>query len=683
MLQLRPRDAILAAVRVAKSILIGICLTCLIGARTGAAAAPPPVQGPRYSPPALPSVAGNQLEILGVEIQQNNLADAVRRLDSLLHDTPDALLTSTDGGGTISLATWIEAVGADQRKLLNKEYDAQFGEVASRAVRKLSEKGSAEPAEFLSIARRYPFTTAATEAIVAGAHRCGDFGDAQSMRDLLDAARWRGWKGDSSVSSDPPRPATTQRTFCGPVPFAAPWFRQTSQLALDHLFPVAAANVVYVSTAQRALALRDGSSGGATVLWSANGEGESEGDESNPSQRPRQRGTSGSGGLSGRGPSYVPEIICDDAGSPRLLVVRQPSSTSGQFVLRAFRAADGKLLWSSENAPDLRNLTIASSPAVLGRYVYSLAADTGQQNDRLMVIALELTTGRTLWRTDIGSVARRQTLTRYNRPRDPVLDAADPWQNLSAPCAVGDSVYLAPNVGCAIALDRFDGHLRWIRPYDPSLEAEGAAAKARRAAAAAARRWPPPGFEQERSNRVANREGVMRWTVTPRRIGDALLIAPLDNDRVIAIDARSGNKLWHTDDLAAATLIGSTADGLAIFQERSLAALDKEGDVKWTWDGESTGPAAVEGEFVFIPTAESTVTLAAADGKVVSSPPVHPPDLKALLKNDTARAALASAGALDRLTAKDREGAGDTRGDVNQDESPKSHSRSRPGKSAP
>jgi hypothetical protein len=75
------------------------------------------------------------------------------------------------------------------------------------------------------------------------------------------------------------------------------------------------------------------------------------------------------------------------------------------------------------------------------------------------------------------------------------------------------------------------------------------------------------------------------------------------------------------------------------------------------------------------------VTLTAADGKVVANPPVHPPDLKALLKNDTARAALASAGALDRLTAKDRDGG--SGGDTNQDESPRSSSRSKSGKPSP
>src|SRR5437763_16913658 len=89
-LQLRPPEAILKWVRCAGIIfvaLLGFVMTATFGR-----AAPPPVQGPRYSPPALPAVAANQLDILGVEIQQNNLPDAVRRLDSLLHDTPDAVL---------------------------------------------------------------------------------------------------------------------------------------------------------------------------------------------------------------------------------------------------------------------------------------------------------------------------------------------------------------------------------------------------------------------------------------------------------------------------------------------------------------------------------------------------------------------------------------------------------------
>src|SRR5207237_9008266 len=101
--------------------------------------------------------AANQLDILGVEIQQNNLADAVRRLDSLLHDTPDAVLAAPDGGGTITLATWADALGGEQRKALSKEYDAQFGEARSRSGHKPEEKGYAEPAEFLAIVRRYPF----------------------------------------------------------------------------------------------------------------------------------------------------------------------------------------------------------------------------------------------------------------------------------------------------------------------------------------------------------------------------------------------------------------------------------------------------------------------------------------------------------------------------------------------
>src|SRR6478735_8121062 len=196
-LQLRQQAEILRDVRgagfgYAVAVILGTCAALLV------VAAPPPVQGPRYSPPALPNVAANQLDILGVEIQQNNLADAVRRLDSLLHDTPDAMIAASDGGGTITLGTWIDLLPAQQRQLLVKEYDTQFGEAATRAVRKLNDKGTAEPAEFLAIARRYPLATAAIEAIVSAARRCEQLGDAQSMRDLLDLARSRGWKGGTT-----------------------------------------------------------------------------------------------------------------------------------------------------------------------------------------------------------------------------------------------------------------------------------------------------------------------------------------------------------------------------------------------------------------------------------------------------------------------------------------------------
>src|SRR4029078_4481243 len=130
-LQLRRQADILWNVRGAGS---GYIVARILGACAAVwvVAAPPPVQGPRYSPPALPNVAANQLDILGVEIQQNNLADAVRRLDSLLHDTPDAMIAASDGGGTITLGTWIDLLPAQQRQLPVKGYYTQFWEAAAR-----------------------------------------------------------------------------------------------------------------------------------------------------------------------------------------------------------------------------------------------------------------------------------------------------------------------------------------------------------------------------------------------------------------------------------------------------------------------------------------------------------------------------------------------------------------------
>ena len=114
-----------------------------------------------------------------------------------------------------------------------------------------------------------------------------------------------------------------------------------------------------------------------------------------------------------------------------------------EYELRALRASDGRRLWSTDNLPALRGLTIASNPAIAGRYVYALAVDAGEQSDRMALLALDISSGKLLWRSEIGSVMRRGG-GRFSRSRDPVLDALDPWQNLTAPCVDSDTVYVAP-----------------------------------------------------------------------------------------------------------------------------------------------------------------------------------------------------------------------------------------------
>lgn len=616
---------------------------------------------PRYAAPEPPTAAAgaegggggadvpaNQLDLMSVELAQDHAADAARRLDALLRDSSAALLPITEQAngnnanvGVMSLLARLELMPAEQKTRLRDECERQFGEAAARMLSRLQQSNvlaaaSAEPARLLDVVARYPFTRAADAALSVAAQRAADLGDDRAADDLR------------ALVADHARPSTTNSgasravAFHGVVPFAPPWFgdARSSLSAPDRLLPVFTGGNFFLATNTRVLAFKET----GTLLWSvATNESTSDDDGEHVVAEDKRRSRSGRSDSSRSGPprapTYAPDVFCDSAGTPRVLVVRQPATSSAPggasenqvFALRALRAEDGRVLWSSDDRPELRGLTIASNPAVAGRYVYALAVDPagpGAQADRLVMLALNLTDGRVLWRCDAGSVARRQVLTRFTRARDPVLDAGDPWQHLSAPGVSRDLVVVAPNCGAVIAINRFDGRLRWVRTYEQAQS--------------------PPSGQREL------RDALSRWTTTPCANADssAVLVAPLDADRLVSLDARSGRKLWHTDDLGAATLVGTSGAYAIVADSSSVTALDPtSGEVRWTWSaGGVAGLVAVEDDAVFIPTSERTVLgVSATDGKPVTSQTTKPPDFGAVLKAETGSAALKRAGATDSL----------------------------------
>lgn len=620
-----------------------VTILLLIFSSAGHAQVAPAPAGSRYSPPDLPAVAKNQLDVLGIEIAQNNLADAARRLDSLIKDATNGLITVDESGGQISLSTWIDQLPEAQRTALAREYRVQFEDAASRIVRQLAGRASSEPSQLLAIARRYPFAPAAIDAIVAAAKRSAELGDSIGATDLFALARSRGWKDRSSAS-----PATQPTDhYDGPLPFQAPWFAELASassptstasavtLQGERLMPSTSGGVVYLSTSKGAVAIKEDAD---APIWQST---------------PTEDGPPSSSRPPSRGATFAPALLCDDGGTARIVVVRQMGAT-GDYELRAMRASDGKRLWSTDGSSELRGLTIASNPAITGRYVYALGVDPGDEADRMVMLALDVTSGHVLWRSEIGSVARRGSSGRFSRSRDPVLDVIDPWQNLSAPCVDSDSVYIAPNCGAVIAVDRFDGQLRWIRPYVTANNAPD-----------------QPGLRNNRRQNVRVRElpstgipraSVFRWNTTPVRAGDTIVVAPQDSDRVFALNARSGKNDWHTDSLASATLFGA-AGKLVFLSDKSITALDTEQlEVAWTWEGGTVGPAALRGDQILVPTAGGLVTLNATDGMVVAgSTTANLPDVLAMAKSEPVRNAMQEAGALELLT-------GD-RDDANQNDS--------------
>jgi len=177
-------------------------------------------------------------------------------------------------------------------------------------------------------------------------------------------------------------------------------------------------------------------------------------------------------------PCYAAVILADVYGRARVVVARQPAlqaNGDSDYCLRAYRAADGKALWTTESQAQLKDVSFTGTPAVCGRFTYAVAlsipaaADgTGDQRVSLLLVALDTLTGELRWQTTLGIF----TLSVQDRAR---WSGQQPWDGVweqSEPLVAGDAVYVTPNSGLAAAAGRFDGKLRWLRPY-PTVGGDG------------------------------------------------------------------------------------------------------------------------------------------------------------------------------------------------------------------
>jgi len=229
-----------------------------------------------------------------------------------------------------------------------------------------------------------------------------------------------------------------------------------------------------------------------------------------------------------------------------------------------------------------------------------------------LLIALDTTTGRELWRTNVGSVLGPMA----NQWKPP---AAADWRNLlvdTSSLAVADDLVIAtPGVGCAIAVNRFTGKLRWLMKYGhmESLTA--------------------------RQNRYDNRAMLA---------GGVVAISPMDAPRVFGLDSDSGTVLWE-GQAGEAVLCGGGDDSIVLATARGMMALDsRTGAKKWLIKpatGAITGPSIVVGKVALVPVSGQLSALSLVDGQVVLSPP-RVPLLPALLAPEANRQMLQVDGVL-------------------------------------
>src|SRR6185437_11436954 len=143
--------------------------------------------------------------------------------------------------------------------------------------------------------------------------------------------------------------------------------------------------------------------------------------------------------------AWQPAVLHDVYGHGQVVVARKlgpgASDADDNYALSAWRAEDGKALWSSETQPLLKDLSFAGTPAIAGRYTYALAIGVQPAGERatLTLVALDTLGGELRWQTTLGTFDFPRAAQRPGEPK--------PWDvvwSATEPLVAGDAVYLTP-----------------------------------------------------------------------------------------------------------------------------------------------------------------------------------------------------------------------------------------------
>lgn len=581
-----------------------------------------------YTPPEDSPQAATELKALRRELDDSNYAGAARRLEALLAGRGDQLVNTGDGT-LMAINAWPDSLSREQRGELGTEFAKLVSPLARQTLESVRKSPTLRIEELYGVARRFPMTKFAGEALVqAGdlALQGGDFPSAQTLYELAlredvalgqaRAARLesllrinRGEAGGDAVF----KPQSGRQAFRGMVPIDAAWFGESRLMGMSKFVPIAFDDQILFATWKSVSLLKES----GELVWTA----------PNPKGPPSWSADRTPYGV--RGAYFAPGVLWDAAGRPAVVVVHQPLALSNQLGLRAFSGADGRLLWSTEKTEHRKDISYAGQPMVCGRFVYSVAV-TQNNNSSAMLIgsAIDITSGAVVWQTNLGLVTEQGDFARgMRRPfRNEVLNM-ELFAALSEPAVAGDLVIMTPNCGAILALNRFDGKPRWAHVYrvpevpDPLRQFRGRNE----------RRWLLEADAQKMLQ--------CRYRSTPVVSGQIVFALPQDVPALFACDLASGKPLWDTDLVEGYAIAGVTADRV-IFSGASISAIEPlSGKLKWKYTPPRgttiTGPATVCGQTVIVPVSSGLLQLAAADGK--ESPVFDVPMMRRLMASDAGR----------------------------------------------
>lgn len=555
-------------------------------------AAPP---GPDFQNTAM-------LQVIEVELQMGNPAQAGQRVAALLQDHAHQTLRGDDGR-LQSVAQWARAWLAAHPQAL-AGYREAADRRAAEAMRKVQQDPTHRHEALYAIVSRYPMSGMEGRLLLAAAQRAVAMGDPVAAGTYLDAIR------DShnarEVIDQPDAQALADaiqriaRDQSGrPIAFAADWFPAEFGFFLNRSLPHAAGGMTFIPGAWHMLAI----DAEGRIAWSW----------ADPDAQPELRDMIS---RSGRGLIHEPAVIADITGTPRVVVVRQVKAGDHQLVLRAFAATDGRLMWSTAELPELASVQFLGNPSACGGSIYVTGLTETRLGARLILLCLDAASGREIWRTDVGQVMHQQLPAANTSRRGGSDQSFDPqpfWQQ-SPPAVQGRTVIVAPNHGAVLAVDRFSGEMLWARAYTPTNTPD----------ASAWRKYGPRG----RGKPPIPVSQLIRYRSTPHLADEVVVCTPADSAAVFAFDVRTGRQLWSAESEEASVLIGSDGQ-IVVLAGAQIAGWDlRTGAMRWIHPpAESNppcGPPAVYQGVVFVPTKRTMLALSVTDGRRVDRPPDLP-----------------------------------------------------------
>lgn len=522
----------------------------------------------------------NQLQVLDLEVKEGS-AGAVARLGELWTGNGSGTVKREDGS-LVTIAGWVESLeGGRWKRLVEAVGSAGQGQVLP-VTQMTASSATATPLDLYAKARATAVSDEVGPALAIAGDRARLWGDLTTAADLYAVAVRNGWTPTADaatlIKSTGTGTTTGHRQDGTPVPVTTTWYGRPTELPDPRVLPVEAlGGVTFVEGIAGVLAVKDN-----RVLWT-NTWGEPD-DITAGALLP---------GGAGRGPVLAPAVLAG-LGQAQVVIVNTPVTADLPGTLRAIRASDGKALWETSTATStaaasldpMAGLRFVGPATITGRYVYAQAVRPSGTWASVNLVCLDVMTGRPLWVATLGNV----TDTARNDARRPLEYH---WHG-SAPLVSGDRVYVAPGVGHVFAIGRFDGLLRWARPY----------------AAADAPEQDVRRFREQLRNRNHKAEPpvhplqALRWAGRLAVSGDTLIAAPLDTPGVIALDARTGTVKWSKPEIDGPNLVGA-AGGVAVFSGAGLRGIDvATGNDQWTTDAAQvspTGPAVIENDVVHVP----------------------------------------------------------------------------------